>query len=155
MGLQVSLTSNDDDFILNKLTSGIRGDYYSLNAKSSHIFSENISLYYIGLVQGGSYAITKSGKISFKLDLSIGYSKFKDELNVNTQKNKLSGSGLGYGGSLSLSFEIARHICLNIGGDILISTVNSKIKTTPNIYYLRGREEVTFTTALFSVTRQF
>ncbi|MCW3091949.1 MAG: hypothetical protein JWP81_3018 [Ferruginibacter sp.] len=155
MGLQVSLTSTDDDFILNKLNSGIRGDYYNMNAKSSHRFSENISLYYIGIVQGGSYAITKSANVSLKLDLSIGYAQFKNELHVNTQKNELSGSGFGYGASLSVSFELSKHLYLNIGGDILISIINSKIKATPNIVYSRGSEGVSFTTALFSVTRQF
>lgn len=155
MGLQVSLTSSDNDFVLNKLNTGIRGDCYILNAKRGNIFSENNSLYYIGTIQEGSYAITKSAKISLKPDLSIGYSQFKDELNINMQKNELSGSGLGYGVSLYLWFELSKRLSVNIGGDILMSTINNKITTTPSVAYSRRREEVTFTTALFSVTRQF
>ena len=151
-GLQVLLTMVDADNFLNRLSTGIRADYFSLKEKPASAREEKMSLFYIGLVEGGLFPLTPTSPVNFKFDVTIGFAEFKNSFVAPTHLQELRGQGLAYGLAPGIGFQVGRQIYINLGADILTANINSKINKNPDIANTMAKEEVTLISGVIGIT---
>lgn len=151
-GLQVLLTMVEADNFLNRLSTGIRADYFSLKEKPASAMEEKMSLFYIGLVEGGLFPLTPTSPVNFKFEVTIGFAEFKNSFLTPVHLQELRGQGLAYGLAPGVGFQVGRQIYLNLGADILTANINSKINKNPDIANTMAKEEVTLISGVVGIT---
>ena len=151
-GLQVLITMVDADNFLNRLSTGIRADYFSLKEKPASAREEKMSLFYIGLVEGGLFPLTPTSPVNFKFEVTIGFAEFKNSFVTPAHLQELRGQGLAYGLAPGIGFQVGRQIYLNLGADILTANINSKLNKNPDIANTMAKEEVTLICGVVGVT---